>query len=112
VVALGEGGALDSVVDGETGILVKDASVDAFADALNEAARRSFDPAVIRRHAESFGKARFQSEFRAVVDSVCRPSEQGPGEIDRERTMNPTDESHAARFAQRPRSLAGRENKR
>ncbi|HWK11731.1 MAG TPA: glycosyltransferase, partial [Vicinamibacterales bacterium] len=112
VVALAEGGALDSVVDGVTGILVEEASVEAFADALNDASTRSFDYAVIRRHAESFGKARFQSEFRAVVDSVCRPSDQGPGDIDREPTMNPTDESNAARFAQRPRSLAGRENKR
>ena len=37
VVALAEGGALESVVDGVTGVLVQDPSVEAFADG---AARR------------------------------------------------------------------------
>ena len=69
VVALAEGGALDSVLDGVTGILVKERTVDAFADALQDASRRAFDPVAIRRHAESFGQERFQREFRAVVES-------------------------------------------
>ena len=73
VVALAEGGALDSVVDGVTGILVREPSVDAFADAFREAATRDFDTAAIRRHAESFGRARFQREFQQVVeDTVSR----------------------------------------
>jgi glycosyltransferase involved in cell wall biosynthesis len=67
VVALGEGGALDSVVDGVTGLLVREPSVDAFADAFARAATHAFDPAAIRRHAETFGKDRFQQELQAVV---------------------------------------------
>jgi glycosyltransferase involved in cell wall biosynthesis len=70
VVALAEGGALDSVADGVTGILVKDRSVDAFADALDAVATRPFDSGAIRRHAESFGKERFQREFAALVDET------------------------------------------
>ena len=70
VVALAEGGVLDSVVDGVTGILVKERTVDAFADALSDSASRAFDPQAIRRHAESFGKERFQREFQQVVDSA------------------------------------------
>lgn len=67
VVALGEGGALDSIVDGVTGILVRDPSADAFADAFREVAARDFDAGAIRSHAESFGRERFQREFETVV---------------------------------------------
>jgi glycosyltransferase involved in cell wall biosynthesis len=69
VVALAEGGALDSVVDGVTGILVKESTVEAFADAMQAVTTRDFDPAAIRRHAESFGKPRFQDQFRAILES-------------------------------------------
>jgi glycosyltransferase involved in cell wall biosynthesis len=68
VVALAEGGAVESVVDGVTGVLVRDHSVEAFAAALRDVSSRQFDSAGIRRHAESFGKARFQQQFRAVID--------------------------------------------
>ncbi len=67
VIALGEGGAVESVVDGETGILVRDRSVEAFATAMDAAATRAFDPAVIRRHAETFGKDRFKELFAEIV---------------------------------------------
>jgi len=50
-----------------TGLLVREASVEAFADAFRDAATRDFDPAAIRRHAESFGKERFQREFQQIV---------------------------------------------
>jgi glycosyltransferase involved in cell wall biosynthesis len=67
VVALGEGGAVETVVDGVTGILVRDRSVDAFAAAMADATTRQFDSAVIRRHAEGFGRARFQQQFTELV---------------------------------------------
>ncbi len=38
VVALGRGGALDTVIDGETGVLVPDTSVEALADGMTRAA--------------------------------------------------------------------------
>ena len=102
VVALAEGGALDSVIDGVTGILVKDPTMEAFADALNEVATRPFDSPAIRRHAESFSKERFQEQFRAVVARVAQgPRDGAAGE-------NPAE--NAARFAQGPRDRAAREN--
>ena len=67
VVALASGGALESVVDGVTGILVREPSVEAFAAALRDVSTREFDSAAIRRHAEGFGKARFQDQFGAVM---------------------------------------------
>lgn len=73
VVALGEGGALDSILDGVTGTLVPESSVDAFAEAFRDVTTRDFDAAAIRRHAESFGKERFQQEFKTLVAATETP---------------------------------------
>jgi glycosyltransferase involved in cell wall biosynthesis len=67
VVALGRGGALETVVAGETGLLVSEASPDAFADAIVRASTRRFDSTVIRRHAERFGRERFGDEMEELV---------------------------------------------
>ena len=74
VVALAEGGALESVVDGVTGLLVREPTVEAFAGALEHAASRDFDSAAIRRHAEAFGKARFKQQFTALVENEVAAS--------------------------------------
>jgi len=78
VVALAEGGAVESVVDGVTGVLVRDASAEAFADGLRKVASAPLDSVVIRRHAESFGKARFQEQFRQVLESTEDESVTAP----------------------------------
>jgi glycosyltransferase involved in cell wall biosynthesis len=67
VIALGRGGALETVVSGETGLLVDEPSADHFADAITTALARRFDSSVIRRHAERFGRARFGDEMEAIV---------------------------------------------
>jgi glycosyltransferase involved in cell wall biosynthesis len=72
VVALGRGGAVETVVPDETGILVGDATPQAFAGAIRSALDRAWDPAVIRRHAERFGRARFGQELQTVIDEAWR----------------------------------------
>ena len=67
VVAYARGGALETVVPGETGFLVEDPSPAAFADAVRRAMDRRFDATAIRRHAERFGRARFGDEIEAIV---------------------------------------------
>jgi len=67
VVALGRGGALETVVQGETGILVNEPTTDAFGASILEAVNRRFDTNVIRRHAERFGRDRFGDEIEATV---------------------------------------------
>ena len=67
VVALGRGGALETVVPGETGVLVDDLTPAAFAGAIRDVVSMRFDPARIRRHAERFGRARFGDEMEALV---------------------------------------------
>ncbi|HUP35711.1 MAG TPA: glycosyltransferase [Candidatus Limnocylindria bacterium] len=70
VVAFGAGGALETVVEGVTGLLVREATVEAFAEALARMARARFDPAVIRANAERFSQQRFMTEFQAAVDAA------------------------------------------
>ena len=67
VVAYARGGALETVVAEETGLLVEEAAPAAFADALRRAIDHPFDSTAIRRHAERFGRARFAAEMDAIV---------------------------------------------
>ncbi|WP_148611751.1 glycosyltransferase [Nocardioides rubriscoriae] len=76
VVALGAGGALDSVVPGVTGLHVTPSSTayhdeaDAFASALRDFDDMSFDADAIRRHAEWFAEDKFRERMQAVVAEV------------------------------------------
>jgi glycosyltransferase involved in cell wall biosynthesis len=70
VVALGRGGALETVQDGVTGVLVPEPTVEAFADGLKRAQALSFDPATIRAHALRFEPSRFAREFQTHVADV------------------------------------------
>jgi glycosyltransferase involved in cell wall biosynthesis len=112
VVALAEGGALDSVIDGVTGILVTAPTVDAFAGALNDASTRAFDSAAIRRHAESFSKARFQEQFTGVIDSESRRTDEDSRDIGGRGSNDPAGVSTAARYAPRLRNSAARDASR
>ncbi len=70
VVALGDGGALETVVDGVTGLLVRGRSVEAMAEAIRRAVDRPFDAAAIRAHAERFSRPRFAAEIRACIERM------------------------------------------
>ena len=72
VIALGRGGALDTVIDGETGLLFAEPSVDALADAMTRAAAQSWDSMRIRRHAERFSRVRFVNDVQRVVDDTLQ----------------------------------------
>jgi glycosyltransferase involved in cell wall biosynthesis len=70
VVALGRGGVLDTVIDGETGVLVQDDTAASLAEGLQRAAARSWDVRRIRQHAERFSRDRFSREIMTIVDDV------------------------------------------
>ena len=69
VVALGRGGALETVVDGVTGVLVEP-GVEALADGLTRAGAVEWDPVAIRRHADTFSRSRFVTEIQAAIDET------------------------------------------
>jgi glycosyltransferase involved in cell wall biosynthesis len=69
VVALGRGGALETIAEGETGLLVGESSAPAFADAIRRTLDGAIrlDPRAIRRHAERFSRERFGDEMAALI---------------------------------------------
>jgi glycosyltransferase involved in cell wall biosynthesis len=67
VVALGRGGALETVRDEETGVLVTEPGAEAFAMGLERAQRTRFDPARLRANAERFSRERHIEQMKAVV---------------------------------------------
>ena len=76
VVALGQGGACETVIDGVTGVLVPEPTEVAFADAVRQAVEGTFDAGTIRQHALRFSRERFQTELRAqVAELMASPTE-------------------------------------
>ncbi|MDR1988916.1 MAG: glycosyltransferase [Acidobacteriaceae bacterium] len=74
VVALGKGGAVETVIDGVTGRLVDEPSVDAFAAAITDTLTASFDRRAIRAHAERFGRERFGDEIETALRATAAAS--------------------------------------
>ena len=71
VIAYAAGGALDTVIDGKTGLLFGEQTVDGLVQAVRrlvELRDGQFDSTVIRRHAERFAVERFRQEFRSFVE--------------------------------------------
>jgi glycosyltransferase involved in cell wall biosynthesis len=74
VVAFGKGGALETVIDGTTGVLFPEQTVDSVVEAILRLDGLEFDPAVLRAHAEQFETARFIEAVRAFVDAEMQAS--------------------------------------
>ena len=70
VVALGRGGALETVIDGENGLLFRDADAGALAEALERVARMTFDSTRISRQAQRFSRDRHVRRMREVIDET------------------------------------------
>ncbi len=67
VIAYGTGGAEETVIDGVTGALFSEQSPSALAAAIERFESMSLDPECARRHAASFGRARFQREMATAI---------------------------------------------
>ena len=72
VIALGRGGALETILPGRTGVLFADQNVEGLAQAVEEGAARRWDPAVIRQQAECFAASRFIEGMRKLIQSPAR----------------------------------------
>ena len=72
VIALGAGGALETVADGTTGLFFKDATLDALCGAIEEFEARAWRAEACRANAARFAKARFMAEMREACRSVGR----------------------------------------
>jgi glycosyltransferase involved in cell wall biosynthesis len=70
VVALARGGALETVRNGQTGLLFPEATSASLATTLTAALRWRFDGERIRAHAETFSRERHAAHLRAVIDET------------------------------------------
>jgi glycosyltransferase involved in cell wall biosynthesis len=74
VIALGRGGALETVVPGVTGRLVAEPTVEAFADAMRAMLAEDLDPAPMVAHASRFSVAAFEDGFTRLAAQTLAPS--------------------------------------
>lgn len=68
VIAFGEGGARETVVDGRTGLFFHEQTVDALCAAMEDFESRRWSRETCRAQAENFSPARFRTAFRAALD--------------------------------------------
>lgn len=67
VIAYAGGGALDTVVDGETGVFMREQTVEALVDAVRRVEQQAWDAARIRAHAEQFDTRVFRARLSQFV---------------------------------------------
>jgi len=67
VVCYGEGGAVESVIDGQTGIHFRPQTASALVDAIHRVESRDWSGDVIRRNAERFSADIFRNRMRELV---------------------------------------------
>lgn len=81
VIALGEGGALDTVIPGTSGMLVATGDDDevaaGFARAMSSFASGDYDPRRVRTWAEGFSRKNFGERMEKVVGDVVDRSPRG-----------------------------------
>ncbi len=67
VIAFGKGGALETVVENRTGLFFPEQTVPSLREAIEKFERQSFDPKVVRTHAETFHEEIFKKKFQTLV---------------------------------------------
>lgn len=67
VIAFGKGGALETVLDNQTGIFFKEQTVNSLKEAINKFSKVSFDKRKIRCHALKFDEKIFQENIKELI---------------------------------------------
>jgi glycosyltransferase involved in cell wall biosynthesis len=76
VLALRRGGAVETVVDGVTGLLYNEPTADAFLDAVGRLRLQRFEPAAARSRAQLFDRQRFSERLGQMTELA---GAHGPG---------------------------------
>jgi len=72
VIAYSQGGAKDIVIEGKTGILLKDNSVTAFAKALSEFDTMSYVPNDSQQSVSQFDKDKWVKQIKERINVLCQ----------------------------------------
>ena len=71
VIAYGEGGALETVIESETGLFFDAQTADSLVEAVDRFEGMQFDPLACRRQAERFSEPRFRQEIKDFLVKVA-----------------------------------------
>lgn len=84
VIAFGKGGALETVMDGKTGVFFHEQTEEALLDAVErfEGMKNEFFPDEIRAHACRFGPERFRTEMSRIIEIQLRAHARAMGRLD------------------------------
>jgi glycosyltransferase involved in cell wall biosynthesis len=74
VIAFAQGGALETVVDGRTGVFFAKQTPEAIIEALKKFETMKFDPEDCREQARKFSKNVFKERIKRFVDKVVHES--------------------------------------
>jgi glycosyltransferase involved in cell wall biosynthesis len=78
VIAFAGGGALDTVIDGKTGVLFHETSVDALAHAMQRIDQITFESAALRQHALQFDTQVFSTQITTFVEQAWHAHRSPP----------------------------------
>ena len=70
MIAYAAGGALDTQIDGVTGVLFPQPTVESLCAAVERADGIDFDPEGIRRHAQKFDTCAFEARITAILSDL------------------------------------------
>ena len=80
MVALGRGGAKETVRDGETGVLYDEPGTAGVLSALDRLRRLTLDPAALVRNAARFSPEVFRGRFLAALEAAKSGAEKDLGD--------------------------------
>jgi len=69
VIAYKEGGALETVIENETGLFFQEQTIEALVDAIERFENESFSPQVCRNNAEKFSPESFRKEIISFLNN-------------------------------------------
>jgi glycosyltransferase involved in cell wall biosynthesis len=72
VVAYNGGGYKETVIDGKTGVLFDDYSVEGLIEAIKRFEKAKFSSTALQKHAQKFGKERFKKEIKSFIKDKTR----------------------------------------
>jgi len=70
VIAFGVGGVRDTVIDGHTGVLFDEQTVDSLVGAIERSEHVSFDAVALHAHATRFSRGRFLRRMKAILEDA------------------------------------------
>lgn len=69
VIAYGRGGALETVVEGKTGLFFSEQTPESIVETIKNSEQKSFSPLACRKNAEQFSIQHFREAFASVISS-------------------------------------------